>query len=186
MLHKVLNSKGEVPYCFSRSSIKFQGHTGQNITILTQIGRFRTIGRSQLSNPSDLPCLSISPPLSWYLAFMCLIRPQSVQSMIKNTNDPHYWPLLLGESTGDRWIPPASTETEMLSFWRNCHHWLHWKLSIWQLPVQPVVKVSKNDNISVSVNNQWCVKCVHAMTSSWNIFFLFPSGLFPSPGQRFL
>ena len=32
MLHKAWNSKGEVPYCFLRSSIKFQGHTGQNIT----------------------------------------------------------------------------------------------------------------------------------------------------------
>ena len=32
MLHKVSNSKGEMPYCFPRSSIKFQGHTGQNIT----------------------------------------------------------------------------------------------------------------------------------------------------------
>ena len=32
MLHKAWNSKGEVPYCFPMSSIKFQGHTGQNIT----------------------------------------------------------------------------------------------------------------------------------------------------------
>ena len=32
MLHKAWNSKGEVPYCFPRSSIKFKGHTGQNIT----------------------------------------------------------------------------------------------------------------------------------------------------------
>ena len=32
MLHKAWNSKGEMPYCFPRSSIKFQGHTGQNIT----------------------------------------------------------------------------------------------------------------------------------------------------------
>ena len=32
MLHKAWNSKGEVPYCFPRSSIKFQSHTGQNIT----------------------------------------------------------------------------------------------------------------------------------------------------------
>ena len=31
MLHKAWNSKGEVPYCFPWSSIKFQGHTGQNI-----------------------------------------------------------------------------------------------------------------------------------------------------------
>ena len=100
-----------MPYCFSRSYVKFQGHTALKIVefdpnwafpdcnsslnspmamkcctkletakercpivfqghpsnfkvtwyktspILTQIERFRTIGRSQLSNPSDLPCL---------------------------------------------------------------------------------------------------------------------------------
>ena len=99
-----------MPYCFWRSSVKFQGHTAKKIVdfdpdwafpdcnsslnspmamkcytklettkercpivfqghpsnfkvtrdktlpILTQIGRFRTIGRSQLSNPSDLLC----------------------------------------------------------------------------------------------------------------------------------
>ena len=32
MLHKAWNSKGEMLYCFPRSSIKFQGHTVQNIT----------------------------------------------------------------------------------------------------------------------------------------------------------
>ena len=32
MLHKAWNSKGEMPYCFPRSSIKFQGHTVQSIT----------------------------------------------------------------------------------------------------------------------------------------------------------
>ena len=50
-----------------RCPIVFQGHSSNfNVTrdktslILTQIGRFRTIGRSQLSNPSDLPCLGSS------------------------------------------------------------------------------------------------------------------------------
>ena len=33
------------------------------------------------------------------------------------------------------------TETEM-SFCRNFHHWLHRKLSFWQLPVQPVMEIS--------------------------------------------
>ena len=110
MMHRAWSSIVEVPYYFSRSSIKFQGHTALKIVefypnwafpdcnsslnspmamkcctkletakercpivfqghpsnfkvtrhktslILTQIGRFRTIGRSQLSNPSDLPC----------------------------------------------------------------------------------------------------------------------------------
>ena len=110
MMHRARSSIVEVPYCFSRSSVKFQGHTSLKIVefdpkwafpdcnsslnspmamkcctkletakercpivfqghpsnfkvtrykaspILTQIGRFRTIGQSQLSNPSDLPC----------------------------------------------------------------------------------------------------------------------------------
>ena len=114
MMHRAWSSIVEVPYCFSRSYIKFHGHTALKIVefdpnwafpdcnsslnspmamkcctkletakercpivfqghpsnfkvtryktspILTQIGRFRTIGRSQLSNPSDLPCLGSS------------------------------------------------------------------------------------------------------------------------------
>ena len=110
MMHKAWSSIEEVPYCFSRSSVKLQGHTALKIVdfdpnwafpdctsslnwpmamkcctqletakercpivfqghpsnfkvtryktspILIQIGRFRTIGQSQLSNPSDLPC----------------------------------------------------------------------------------------------------------------------------------
>ena len=32
MMHRAWSSKVEVPFCFPRSSIKFQGHTLQNIT----------------------------------------------------------------------------------------------------------------------------------------------------------
>ena len=114
MMHKAWSRIEEVPYCFSRSYVKFQGHTALKIIkfdpnwafpdcysslnspmaikcctkletamercpivfeghlsnfkvtryktspILTQIGHFRTVGRSQLSNPSDLPCFSVS------------------------------------------------------------------------------------------------------------------------------
>ena len=113
MTHRAWSSIVEVPYCFTRSYIKFQGHTALKIVefdpnwafldgnsslnspmamkcctkletakercpivfqghpsnfkvtwyktspILTQIGRFRTIGQSQLSNPSDLPCYHV-------------------------------------------------------------------------------------------------------------------------------
>ena len=37
---------------------------------------------------------------------------------------------------------PRYTETQMSSFWRNFHHWLHRKLSKWQLSVQSVIKIS--------------------------------------------
>ena len=110
MMHIAWCCLEEVPYCFSRSFFKFQGHMALKIVkfdldwafpdcnsslnspmamkcctkletakercpivfqghpsnfkvtryktspILTQIGLFRTIGRSQLSNSSDLPC----------------------------------------------------------------------------------------------------------------------------------
>ena len=36
-------------------------------------------------------------------------------------------------------------------FWWNFHHRLHWKLSKWQLPEQPVMKINQNDDISISV-----------------------------------
>ena len=118
MMQKAWSSIVEVPYCFSRSFVKYQGHPALKIVefdpnwafpdcnsslnlpmamkcctkletakercsivflgqpsnfkvtryktspILTQIGRFRTIGRSQLSNPSDLPCLGVIHQIS--------------------------------------------------------------------------------------------------------------------------
>ena len=119
MMHRAWSSIVELPYCFSSSSVKFQGHTALKIVefdpnwafpdcnsslnspmamkcctkletakercpivfqghpsnfkvtryktspIFTQIGRFRTIGRSQLSNPSDLPCFSCDQAALW-------------------------------------------------------------------------------------------------------------------------
>ena len=42
MMHKAWSSIEEVLCCFSRSSLKFQGHMGHKTPILTRIGRFRT------------------------------------------------------------------------------------------------------------------------------------------------
>ena len=124
MMHRAWSSIVEVPYCFSRSCIKFQGHTALKIVefdpnwafpdcnfslnspmamkcctkletakeicpivfqghpsnfqvtryktspILTQIGRFRTIGRSQLSNPSNLPCYLVGTDFTWFKCVM--------------------------------------------------------------------------------------------------------------------
>ena len=43
MMHKGWSNIEEVPYCFWRSSIKFEGHTAKKSSILTKIGRFRTV-----------------------------------------------------------------------------------------------------------------------------------------------
>ena len=54
MMHKACHSIEEVPCCFSRSSIEFKGHTGcKNWRFESNL---RLLDRSQLSNPSVLPC----------------------------------------------------------------------------------------------------------------------------------
>ena len=132
MIHRAWSSQVGVPYCFSRSSVKFQGHTALKMfefdpnwafpdsnsslnspmamkcctkletakercpivfqghpsnfkvtrdkisPILTQIGHFRTIGRSQLSNPSDLPCSTEMYHKSCYKLWF---RPRKVLEM---------------------------------------------------------------------------------------------------------
>ena len=44
MMHKAWKNKEDVPYCISRSSVKFQGHTRQKKSlILTQVWHFWTV-----------------------------------------------------------------------------------------------------------------------------------------------
>ena len=43
MLHKAWSSREEMPYCFWRSSINFNGHTAHKSLILSQIRRFWTV-----------------------------------------------------------------------------------------------------------------------------------------------
>ena len=54
-MHKAWCSTEAEPYYFSGSPIKFKGHMGWKIDDLNPIW-VRLLGRSQLSNPSDLPC----------------------------------------------------------------------------------------------------------------------------------
>ena len=61
MMHKAWCSIEEEAYYFFGSSIEFQGHTGWKIADFNPIS-VRLLGRSKLSNPSDLPtCLRKSP-----------------------------------------------------------------------------------------------------------------------------
>ena len=53
---KVETAKERCPIVFQGHPSNFKVTRYKTSPILTQIGRFRTIGGSQLSNPSDLPC----------------------------------------------------------------------------------------------------------------------------------
>ena len=68
----------------------------------------------------------------------------------------------------ERGIYIIYTETEKSSFWWNVHHWLHWKLSKWQLPVQPVMKISsKWRHFCFSIGS--AIDC-HKMKSNMSFF----------------
>ena len=53
---KLETGKEKCPIVFQGHPSNFKVTRYKTSPILTQIGGFRTIGRSQLSNPSDLPC----------------------------------------------------------------------------------------------------------------------------------
>ena len=53
---KLETAKERCPNVFQGHPSNFKVTREKTSPILTQSGRFRTIGRSQLSNPSDLPC----------------------------------------------------------------------------------------------------------------------------------
>ena len=159
MMRRAWSSIVEVPYGFSRSYVKFQGHAALKIVefdpnwafpdsnsslnspmamkcctkletakercpivfqghpsnfkvtwyktspIFTQIGRFRTIGRSQLSNPSDLPCLCS------IICHMFSMMTSSNGYIFRVTGH------LCGEFTGHRWIPRTkASDAELWCF----------------------------------------------------------------------
>ena len=54
MMHEAWSNIEEVPDRFSRSFVKFQGHTGQKMPILTRIERFRTELRFELTNGFEM------------------------------------------------------------------------------------------------------------------------------------
>ena len=57
---KLETAKERCPFVFQGHPSNFKVTRYKTSPILTQIGRFRTIGRSQLSNPSDLSCYCYS------------------------------------------------------------------------------------------------------------------------------
>ena len=159
MMHRACGSIVEVPYCFSRSYVKFQGHTALKIVefdpnlafpdsnsslnlpmamkcctkletvkercpivfqgdpskfkvrrdkttpILTQMGRFRTISRSQLSNPSDLPCSQWNV-VCFGLKYMAMPEPFAYLNLFQGVHHSrfhHAWFCLLYEKNIVGW-----------------------------------------------------------------------------------
>ena len=141
MLHKAWNSKEEMPYCFPRSSIKFQGHTGQNVTDFDPNWAFRTIGRSQLSNPSDLPC---------YLRCIIIVA-DSYLLGCKKINKPlisHFWFCMTDLAQG-------------------CSKYIANALEL----LQPCTKLSINQNNrrKLPIDNQWSTNTHNREYGIWNI-----------------
>ena len=199
MRHKAWSSIEEVPYCFSRSSVKFQGHIGLKIIefdpnwafpdcnsslnslmamkcctkletakkrcpiifqghpsnfkvtrdktspILTQIGHFQTIGRSQLSNPSDLPCSNFCviltlwngsnlgfPGISWSthgvngLKFCTLMYPEHLQNRLV-----HGHSLLIFRIFALFWLSETGQIWGFRSFPGECMEEMAWNFACW-------------------------------------------------------
>ena len=77
MMQQTWYGINEVPYCFSRLSIKFQDHMGWKIDNMNPIW-VMLLGQSQLSNPSDLSCYIFCCQPSAALVEELLSSPASV------------------------------------------------------------------------------------------------------------
>ena len=54
MMHKAWSSIEQVSNCFSRSSVKFQDHTGKKTPMWTWIGHFQTVTPFELTNDYEM------------------------------------------------------------------------------------------------------------------------------------
>ena len=57
------------------------------------------------------------------------------------------------------WMATAFTENQKFSWCQLCHHWWHWRLSVWQPPVLPVM--------TKLASWQLLGFCVYAVVSDW-------------------
>ena len=108
MLHKAWNNKGEMPYCFPRSSIKFQGHTWQNITDFDPywafpdyrpVAAFKSVRFALFLERIDcISCIrgQLQHPFGQVMG--CLLSSSlSHDDVIKWKYFPCYWPFVWGE-----------------------------------------------------------------------------------------
>ena len=86
---KLETAKERCPIVFQGHSSNFKVTRYKTSPILTQIGRFRTIGRSQLSNPSDLPCSNNTCLFSSNIASVSLSRQMLLPWMICQFQQKH-------------------------------------------------------------------------------------------------
>ena len=137
MMHKAWCHVEEVPYNFSRSSIKFQGHTGWKINDFNPI-LVRLLGRSQLSNPSDLPCFH-----NFSLRCSTCSGPTMGYCVLNVSNNP-YWSL-----------PGTDCPVALISAWleinckkfrlRSWQCWLTWARSGSVIPIDHQPSLTKLD-----------------------------------------
>ena len=76
----------------------------------------------------------------------------------------------------------CNNETEILSYWWHFHHWLHWRLSCWQLPLQPVLKMSSKWHFYFSESYFLSIPSGHWWSDSYYecLLWLYPAPILPT------
>ena len=102
---------------------------------------------------------------------ICLERGDLMQT--KWISTPHF-----NKKTTFSGIGFPITETKMLLFWWNFHHWLLWKLSNWKFSMQSVMKISSND-LSIAMitymrqlwDHLYAGNSYTCKTASWHLYW---------------
>ena len=91
MMHKAWSSIKKVPYCFSRSYVKLQGHTAKNIVDFDPNWAFRDCNSSLTSSMATKWCTKLEVAQGGALFFFKVIRQIARSHGSKNRG---FWPRL--------------------------------------------------------------------------------------------
>ena len=125
MMHKAWCGIEEVPYCFSKSSIKFQGHTGWKIDNLNPVW-VRLLGRSQLSRYfTDVDQATSHYLNQWWLVYWCIYSSLGLNELIGLPVSHYHWCIIVCHA-----VPVVITVTQSTSLLGHSEHaWQQWFFS---------------------------------------------------------
>ena len=200
MMHKNLCCLGEVPYCFPRSFIKFQGHTRQNIANLDPNWAFPDCN-SSLNSPMDLKwctkldmlfrsSVKFQGPTSWKIDDLDPIWLRLLgQSHLSNPSDlPFLCFFFVSLQQNGMW-----THEFTKIFWKTFENiYLHIDLQLWQLSMDNklVETMTKDKNINkdmkmlykssskivrFSLNTRSTCKLIQSLFLQWFVYLIWPS-----------
>ena len=172
MLHKAWNSKGEMLYCFPRSSIKFQGHTGQNITDFDPNWAFPDYRPVAAFKSLRFALFVVSCMLSTYHVSSRIVI--SIYSILIPMNK-HKWKICsLWSKPGMELLSqlPSFRYFQFFSIVMTHLSWSSWPFLFNWAPLEFIEKIYKKISLftmNMNIHSHWVIKNMGLIRQIWEV-----------------